>query len=165
MLNVVRAKYRQRRLAEVRVVAPYVKSLGSVARNQAAAVKTLNGQLTALAKHLGADTCGCGGACVPCRLDRVKPLVDTIMTQARRATELAGRLEGIEGVRALGRGLYDLTGDVKNLAIGDMGEANLREQLEQARRLHDEAWDRLCHPAHGIQPDHPICLQGACAAR
>jgi hypothetical protein len=164
MLCDVRAKYRRMRTAEVRAVAPHVKSLGSVARNQAAAVSSLNEQLTALAKGLGADTCSCGGACVVCRLDRAKPVVAEIFRLDHRVSELHRRLDYAGQLRRVGTGLWELTGQTKHLC-GDLGERELNAELAEKVALRDRLLDQLCHPAYGLNPSHELCKGYACDAR
>ena len=151
-----RGKYRTARVAQER--AQYgMKSLGATARQQADTLDTLNGTLMQLAGAIGADICGCGGQCVVCRLDKVKPLVDTIMSSARKATELSSQIETARGIKSLGVSLAELTGDVSQYNSGDYGEHDLTAELERVRAMHDHAMQLLCDPSTGIDPSHELC--------
>ncbi len=110
------------------------------ARHHRKCLDTLSGQVWTLASATGTDLCGCNGTCAVCRLDRVRPLVDCIMTTSHRAGELSRRLRN---------GAKSLTG------IGE--EAALRDELDRLTAKHDEAMRLLCDRQSGLQPDHPIC--------
>jgi hypothetical protein len=125
-------------------------------------IERLGKSLEDLRVALTGDACGCGGACVVCKLDKVKPLVDTILSTARRAAELTHQLEGIKSLRRLGADLAEITGDTSQHNTGDYGEGDLMRQLEDLRRRHDEALEALCHPTKGLQPSHSLCA-GYCA--
>ena len=91
------------------------------------------------------------------KLDRVKPLVDTIMSTARKANDLSSQIETARGIKALGVSLAELTDDPMQYNTGDYGEHDLTAELEQVRAMHDHAMKLLCDPETGIDPSHELC--------
>jgi hypothetical protein len=142
----------------------------AVGRQQANSIDILNGQLRELNKALGNDYCGCDGTCHVCKLDKAKPLVDTIMQTARTITSLQQQVETARGIRAITKSL----GEIRQwgsgpLAFGradqpdDLGERRLVEAIERQRAAHDFALRMLCDKRTGLNPSHPLCA-GYCEA-
>jgi hypothetical protein len=166
-LRLTRAMIRSRAKGAAAPGAAGAKALDATGRRLVHRMNVVGGLMKVLDRKLTAAAvgCACGGAewCRPCAYDRAAPLIKTIMSEARRYTELRKSLDQLEDLRQLSYSVKSLCGG----GGGDTGpseaEADLHRQLDDARGKHDAALEALCNRKTGVMPDHPLC-EGYCAA-